>query len=311
MAPNSEYRKSAISAGKFQKLLALSNRPSWRTRGLKAAASLSGLEFTIPTQGQVSDEHVKAFQSIGSDRGAKLPAFGSAKAWLAHLDLLKFVIASDLETALIVEDDVDWDVRIKAQMSLVSDNVRAYTSVDEDDSAPFGTNWDVLWLGHCGSLIVDGMPPPRVFEDESRCKTDLYSGWSKQFLRDNLDEGHRQVQASFLTVCTFGYGVTKRGARKIVNLLSKGADEAFDVALSGYCKEEKLKCLVVNPQLFNHYEPPADSGYLSGVHVGDGKGETSDEAGFEDSKGTTGNIVKSARCEALFHDVCMRPPSEI
>lgn len=210
-----------------------------------------------------------------------------------------------------MEDDVDWDVRIKTQMSLVSDNVRAYTGVNESDSTPFGTDWDVLWLGHCGSLIVDRMPTPRVFEDDSRCETEMYSGWSKSFLRYGLAEGHRQVQASFLTVCTFGYGVTKKGAQKIVDLLSKGGDEAFDVALSGSCKEQKLKCLVVNPQLFNHYEPPADSGYLSGVHVGDGQGETSEESNFEDSKGTTGNIMKSARCEALFHDVCMRPPSEI
>lgn len=196
-------------------------------------------------------------------------------------------------------------------MSLVSDNVRAYTGVNESDPMPFGIDWDVLWLGHCGSLIVDEMPPPRIFADDSRCETELYSGWSKAFLRDRLVEGHRQVQSSLLTVCTFGYGVTKRGARKMVSLLSKGADEAFDVALSGYCKEEKLKCLVVNPQLFNHYEPPVGSGYLSAVHVGDGQGETSDESGFENSKGTTGNIVKSARCEALFHDVCMRLPSGI
>ncbi|KAI1779640.1 hypothetical protein F4818DRAFT_148255 [Hypoxylon cercidicola] len=241
----------------------------------------------------------------------KLPEYGSARAWLAHLDLLKFVIASDLETALVVEDDVDWDVRIKAQTTLVSDNVRAYPGVDESDSTPFGINWDVLWLGHCGSSIVDEMPPPRVFAGASRCETELYSGWSKLFLRDRLVEGHRQVQASFLDVCAFGHGVKKRGARKMVSYLSDGADEAFDVALSRYCKEGELKCLVVNPQLFNHYEPPAGSGYLSAVHIGDGQGETSDESGFESSKGTTGSIMKSARSEVLFHDVCMRPPSEI
>lgn len=291
--------------------MALSTHSSWRTRGLEAAASLTGLEFTIPPQAQTSEEHIQAFQNIGVNRGTKSPAYGSAKAWLAHIDLLKFVIASDFETAFIVEDDVDWDTRIKTQMSLISDNVRVYTGVPEDDPTPFGVNWDVLWLGHCGSLIVDEMPPPLMYEDDSRCETELYSGWSKRFLREKLMDGHRQVQASFLTVCSFGYGVTKEGAKKMVNLLSKGADEAFDVALSGHCREGKLKCLVVNPQVFNHYEPPTNSGYLSDVHVGDGQGETNDEFEFENSKGTTGNIMKSARCEALFHDVCMRPPSEI
>lgn len=221
------------------------------------------------------------------------------------------MIASGFETAFIVEDDVDWDVRIKAEMRLVSDNVRAYMGVAEDDPTPFGTDWDVLWLGHCGSSITDDLPPPRVFLDDTRCETPLYSGWSKRFLRDKLTEGHRQVQAAHMTVCTFGFGVTKKGAQKMVPLLSRGGNEAFDVALSGYCKKEKLKCIVVNPQLFNHYEPPADLGYVSDVHVGDGHSEGSDDSSFEHTKGTTGNIMKSARCDALFHDVCMRPPSEI
>ncbi|XXG94296.1 hypothetical protein Hte_000550 [Hypoxylon texense] len=70
----------------------------------------------------------------------------SARAWLAHLDLLKFVVASDLKTALIVKNDVDWDVRIKAQMNLVSDNARAHTGVTESDPTPSGIDWDVLWL---------------------------------------------------------------------------------------------------------------------------------------------------------------------
>ncbi|KAI1143141.1 glycosyltransferase family 25 protein [Hypoxylon sp. FL0543] len=295
----------------FQKLLALSSKPSWRTRGLEAAANLTGLEFTIPPQPQNSDELVKAFQKVGEDKGAKAPAFGSAKAWLSHVDLLKYVVASDLETAFIVEDDVDWDVRIKSEIRLVSDNVRAYSGVREDDPTPYGTNWDLLWLGHCGSIITDDMPQARVYPDDSRCETELYAGWSKRFLREKLMEGHRQVQPAVMTVCSFGYGVTKHGARKILPLLTKGGDEAFDVALSGYCRDQKLKCIAVNPQLFNHYEPPKDAGYLSDVHVGDGQGEAADDSNFENTMGTTGNIMKSARCEALFHETCMRPPSEI
>ncbi|OTB03761.1 glycosyltransferase family 25 protein [Hypoxylon sp. CI-4A] len=295
----------------FQKLLALSSKPSWRTRGLQAAANITGLEISIAPQAQNSDELVKAFQNIDAGEDGKVPAFGSAKAWLSHLDHLKYIVASELETAFIVEDDVDWDIRIKDQVRLVSDNVRAYTQVRENDPTPYGTDWDVLWLGHCGSIITEDLPPTRLYKDESRCETELYSGWSKRYLRENLMEGHRLVQPSLMTVCTFGFGVTKHGARKMIPLLSKAGNEAFDVALSSHCREERLKCVVVNPQLFNHYEPPKDAGYLSDVHVGDGKGEASDDSSFEGIMGTTGNIMKSARCEALFHDTCMRPPSEI
>lgn len=45
-------------------------------------------------------------------------------AWLAHIDMVKFVVASGLESALIIEDDVNWDVTIREQMRLVSENLR-------------------------------------------------------------------------------------------------------------------------------------------------------------------------------------------
>ena len=284
--------------------------PSWRTRGLEAAAKLTGLEFTVPVQPHNPEELVKAFEKIGADTGARTPAHGSATAWFSHLDLLKYVIASGLETAFIVEDDVDWDVRLKQQIKLISDNVRKYTNVPDTDPAPYGTDWDVLWLGHCGSAIEDGMPPSLIYVDDTRCKTELYSGWSKHFLRDKMEEDHRAVQVSAMTVCTFGYGVTKQSAQKVLDATARGADEAFDVSLSHACHQGGLRCLVVNPQVFNHYEPPNEL-YLSEVHVGDGQGSEKNETAFENVMGTTGNIMKSARCKALFHDVCMRPPSEI
>jgi hypothetical protein len=37
---------------------------------------------------------------------------GSAVSWLAHLEMFKFVVARDLDTTLIVENDVDRDVAI-------------------------------------------------------------------------------------------------------------------------------------------------------------------------------------------------------
>lgn len=292
-------------------MLALSTGPSWRTRGLNAAAGLTDLDFTIPPQPQNPEELVLAFERIGAGSAATTPQHGSAKAWLAHLDMLKFVIASEFETALIVEDDVDWDVRIKHQIRLISDIVRNYTGVSSADPTPYGTEWDVLWLGHCGSAIEDWMPPGQVFLDDTRCKTELYSGWSKHFLRDKLAESHRLLQVSVQTVCTFGYAVTRASAQKILGLLARGGNEAFDVALSSYCRSGALRCLVVNPQIMNHYEPATERGYLSPVHVGDGQGKAADDSQFEFVKGTTGNIMKSARCQVLFNDVCMRSPSEI
>lgn len=82
--------------------------------------------------------------------GVRHPANGSATAWMSHLDLLKFVIADDFESVLIIEDDVDWYLAIRDQMALISGAIRSFTNALEDDLTPYGTSWDVLWIGHCG-----------------------------------------------------------------------------------------------------------------------------------------------------------------
>lgn len=60
------------------------------------------------------------------------------------------MVSADLESALILEDDVDWDTSIKDQARLVSDAVRKFTGADSQDVSPYGYSWDLLWIGHCG-----------------------------------------------------------------------------------------------------------------------------------------------------------------
>ncbi|KAJ9615752.1 hypothetical protein H2200_001829 [Cladophialophora chaetospira] len=311
LSKSSPRQAAANSTLGFQQLLALSAKPSWRTRGLHAAAKQTGLNFYIPPQPHNPPEFVEAFEHIGAERNATLPKPGSAAAWVAHLDLIKFVIASGFETAFIIEDDVDWDLRIKSQMQLVSDNVRNFTNVPDTDPTPYGTAWDVLWLGHCGTKTADWVIPRHAFADDTRISTEKYSGWSKQFLRKYVQEGIRELQPSVTTVCTFGFGVTRRGAQKILDVVGIGADEAYDVALSTQCEKGELKCIVLNPQLMHHYEPPADHGYVSQVKSADYENQEGDESAFEFVKGTTGNIEQSARCKALFDSACVAGPWEL
>lgn len=297
----------------FQQILAVSTGPSWRTHGLEAAANLTGLNITVPPQPPNPDNLVEAFQQIGAGTAAEQPKYGSAKAWMAHLDILKFVIASQLETTFIVEDDIDWDLAIKDQMRLVSDSVRAYNFVPSGDITPYGSDWDVLWLGHCGAMVGsnDTGKEPLLYPDDTRIDIEEYSGWSRPYIREGIPTGHRLVQDIPLAVCSFGYGVTKTSAPKVLNLLAKGAGEAFDVMLSSYCRSHQLNCLLVNPQIFNHYEPPGSDGYVSQVNGGNGQREGAEATAFENKKGFTGNIVNSSRCAALFGEQCVRPGSDL
>ncbi|KAK8117405.1 uncharacterized protein PG998_005686 [Apiospora kogelbergensis] len=311
----------------FEKILVLSVGPSWRTRGLAAAANLTGLDFTILPQRQHSDELVHAFQHKASGvKGRHTPPFGSAKAWLAHLDLLKHFISSGLETALIVEDDLDWDVSLRTrQMQLVVDNVRNFTGVRPDDlstSSPYGDNWDVIWLGHCGcdmrpitnSLVPVGWPPAALpYFDPLRLNgTRKQAHWVLEKIGWPVKgwvpppNGLRLVQDGG-AVCTWAYAVSRRSVEKVLARMVQGDDYAFDLALKDACDHGVLNCVTVLPGVMSTYSPPADLGYKSLVNVGDGKGKKGDEAKFEGVKGTTSNIVSSARCKALFAEQCIPP----
>jgi hypothetical protein len=75
---------------------------------------------------------------------------GSALAWLGHLNALRTFLASDYSTALIIEDDVDWDIRLRTvQIPVTASAFRSLTS--NFNSATLGsedywgniTGWDI------------------------------------------------------------------------------------------------------------------------------------------------------------------------
>ena len=121
------------------------------------------------------------------------PGHGSAKAWVSHLDMIKHIVASGLSTALILEDDVDWDINIKEQMSLISDNIRNLTLTPDTDQSPFGYEWDVLWLGHCGEIVDEDSRLYIEYRDDSTIDASLYSGWSKPLGIDKIQPQHRRI----------------------------------------------------------------------------------------------------------------------
>jgi hypothetical protein len=96
-------------------------------------------------------------------------------------------VRQNLSTALIIEDDVDWDIRIKSQLrdyalssqallqpltassavyadptypspdgsSIMPPDIYfdALPSTKAPTTSPYGDGWSVLWLGHCGVIF--------------------------------------------------------------------------------------------------------------------------------------------------------------
>lgn len=99
------------------------------------------------------------------------------------------IVEHNITSALILEGDADWDVRLKDQIARIAQSTRALTqplrdwgnnryadstlldpSSTEDPlqtpvqlndlpqtleptSSPYGDNWDVIWLGHCAQRV--------------------------------------------------------------------------------------------------------------------------------------------------------------
>ncbi|KAF2661289.1 glycosyltransferase family 25 protein [Lophiostoma macrostomum CBS 122681] len=99
---------------KFQKILVL-NLPFRTDRRdaitLAAATSNMKLEFVDGVTG----DSIKQSAYPPPDENLKLSA-GIRGSWRTHMNALQRVVEQNLSTALILEDDVDWDVRVRANL---------------------------------------------------------------------------------------------------------------------------------------------------------------------------------------------------
>lgn len=191
---------------------------------------------------------------------------------------------SGAETALFLEDDVDWDIRLrKTQAPLVSYAVRRLlgsASLGHDaELYPYGdpTSWDLLYLGHCGDYwhgmdmgFDDGHVKPKDLEntphmgfaDPSMLHSENLHPYTKSLMKNlGVPEYTRLVHRSVFPLCTFGYALSREGARRLLELGSKEppgkGHKAYDVLILLSCRDYGFRCWTVNPELFHHIPGPS------------------------------------------------------
>lgn len=195
---------------------------------------------------------------------------------------------------------MDWDINIKAQLSQFAPGARQIldsSSPTGPDDSPYGDDWDLLWLGHCGEHFPETVEPKldnpdtRKYVIENDPTVPGYDhvtgfvGW-----RD-YPEHTRFIHRSGAPICTFAYAVSYKGAQKLLYSLSvDGLHGPFDNSLSDLCRYQfyGINCVSVNPPYFFHHR---GKGYTSGdsdIQRVEGSGEVRE-------KGITENIVFSAR----------------
>ena len=205
------------------------------------------------------------------------------------------MVEQDLGSAIIFEDDVDWDVRIKEQLhdfamasKVLTDNAHPLAAhisrIDFADlpeetaqTSPYGDGWDVLWFGHCGMRRAkDGMAEPFgslaqnilkahvVYQNDETVPEKQYIGVFDNSghpgFRNDFGDHTRVYHHAFDGICSLAYAVSQAGARKLLYEIGiQRYNDAFDIMLRQFCDgqagHEQHLCLTVQPALFDHHRP--------------------------------------------------------
>jgi hypothetical protein len=203
---------------------------------------------------------------------------GSQPSWhaLVHIEQLLIrlfcrFLDSGLETALILEDDVDWDIRLRSvQIPLAASAARQllppprsqhpYVNAATNHSQYWGDQdaWDLLYLGHCGDyfdIVTEDGPktdrqsfnltamPHILWQDPTLPSwINLHPFTQDLFRLLGMPERTRVMHRAKFPLCSFGYAVTRRAAERLLNdlappKLKKSGPRAFDVALLHACNK--------------------------------------------------------------------------
>ncbi|KAF2261603.1 hypothetical protein CC78DRAFT_535550 [Lojkania enalia] len=232
------------------------------------------------------------------------------------------IIQQNLTTALILEDDADWDFRIRSILTDFSHGVRRLPELitqselhsrnppeasDEKlsqlelakrssisvpplsgrsipKSGPYGRDWDVLWLGHCGAQLSPSSPhsPDRItIPNDPTVPEPQHLKPMSQAKLDQLGSLYpphtRVIHRANSTLCTIAYAVTQSGARKLLYEFGiREFNKGYDFAVSDFCngltrgakRETMPLCITVQPPIFSHHFPVKMKSDIMGVGAG-------------------------------------------
>ena len=175
-----------------------------------------------------------------------------------------------------MEDDVDWDIRVRQAMLGIGKGTQAiadwpfeqetpppmlndrqhpkdFTVIPKPPTSPYGDKWDLIWLGHCGSA-ADG--DGRVYSFNDTSAPDEEHAWSYGFKPEDGQwrNGTRMVYHLQDSVCTSAYAISNQGARKFDKALRQ-ANAPIDITMWEVCTTDtSLVCIGVFPQVISMAE---------------------------------------------------------
>ncbi|KAH0842396.1 hypothetical protein FOPE_07331 [Fonsecaea pedrosoi] len=211
-------------------------------------ARLSNISFEVRDGVSGADVSVKA---LPHDAGA-------TGCWRAHLNVMQEMLRDNIQSALVFEDDADWDLAIKYQMMQAAQATRFVTAQPEDEKplSPYGDYWDIIWFGHCAAQTDPENDRRYVVTDDPT----VLPPWSRsEFVQpdmsvwqeDSDDYLNFQTRIYFRSnwnSCTAAYAISLRGAEKVVFTQSMVPfNDPVDNGMGAMCNRHTLDFTCIAP----------------------------------------------------------------
>ncbi|KAJ5928185.1 hypothetical protein N7466_007141 [Penicillium verhagenii] len=177
------------------------------------------------------------------------------------------MVSEDIETALILEDDVDWDINVRdvfAELSRQMSSQKEFNQLTpqrEPIPTPYGSGWDILYVGSSSNIPnLDNLPPRYIYQDPNAPEYD-HVGRSYRLEMElwgvNTSEqaNSRVVAPSWYPVGALGYAVTKSAAQTLLYNLGgyQGLQSPVDLAMIGLIQKGVLDAYTVIPPLITPF----------------------------------------------------------
>jgi hypothetical protein len=245
---------------------------------MELSAALTGLKLTWSDGVRGDAMNPKAIPPVHTDpKASRMKLDAEVGCWRGHMNILQKIVKDGLGSALILEDDADWDVRIVEQMQQFAVATREVLAQKPPSTnptrphynSPYGDDWDLFWVGHLGgwppaadqpfAIISDDDTVPPAF-DNQRLTRNIPAD-SKPCVGPCLEPNQRIVQEGGSPVCTVGYAVSQQGARKMMARLGASSlvdvDAQIDPEMTEMCRGsphpygaggvERIRCLIPSP----------------------------------------------------------------
>ncbi|KAF6221427.1 hypothetical protein HO133_002283 [Letharia lupina] len=182
--------------------------------------------------------------------------------WRAHINAAASILDNNLSSALILEDDADWDVSLKNQLTQFALGTRHILDAptSSEPLSPYGDGWDMLWLGHCAQNKPTKPFSRFIIANDTTVRPagHRWHLWNPEpTLTYDLPHNRttRVVYRSAGGMCSYAYALSYTGAQKLLYYLSYSHfNDPVDVGHSRLCKrgskgEIDFSCVVPYPGL--------------------------------------------------------------